>query len=240
MTVTLRGANHLNVGTPTEPETGPPIPFTQVRTLAYTVGVTPAPTFTLTEPAEGETVDLDTSGGQVDVALTLAGSQFYPLTVNIAWDGHTTTDQITSGTQYRRTIDLAPMPLTPRPISVNVANLDSVSAPQTGNVGGRDIGLPVPVIVVPDKSANLVAETDGTKVVSMSGTAADSQSGMAGGSARVAWALSPPGPGRPAQPRPATTSAAGPPTYRCPGSVRTPSRCGRPTRPATSRRPASR
>ncbi|GAA3249600.1 neuraminidase-like domain-containing protein [Dactylosporangium siamense] len=203
LTATLRGTNQFDVGIPGEPaEPGPEIPFETSLFVDVQVAVSPAPGFALTEPANGQVVNLGAGGGQVDVALTLQGEQFYPVTINISADGKVVSQQITGGTQFRRTIDLAPMPLGARPVAVTAANRDRTSAAQTRTVTGRDVGVPDLEVVTPVPHANIIGNPDGTAVVPMTGTAPDPQSGMVGGQAKVEWALSLGGSRTPATPGP--------------------------------------
>jgi hypothetical protein len=158
------------------------------------VAVAPPPVYRVTAPTDGAVVDLPEGGAEVDVALTLAGDQFFPVTISISHDGQVTSEQFT-GAQYQKTVTLAPMPLGHRPISVSVANLDSAGPAQTRTVTGRDVTPPHPLQVdSPQPSASVLGDANGAVTVSMHGTAPDSQSGMAGGSAGVVWALSPGGP----------------------------------------------
>src|SRR5262249_2524041 len=98
------------------------------------------------------------------------------------------------------TISLAPMPLGPRTIAVTVADHDGVGSTRTVTVTGQDAAPPHAVIEFPAPQSNAVADGTGTAVVPTSGSASDSQSGMVGGSAGVAWALSPTGTRTPARP----------------------------------------
>jgi hypothetical protein len=174
------------------------VPFESGQSVSVQVAVASPPAFTVTAPADGAVVDLPEGGGEVDVALALPGEQFFPVTITISQDGHTTSEQFT-GPQYRKMVALAPMPLGPRPISVSVANLDSVGPAQTRTVTGRDITAPQPRVDSPQPSASVLGDANGAVTVPMHGTAPDSQSGMASGSAGVASALSPSGARTPAR-----------------------------------------
>jgi hypothetical protein len=171
------------------------VPFESGQSVSVQVAVASPPAFTVTAPADGAVVDLPEGGGEVDVALALPGEQFFPVTITISQDGHTTSEQFT-GPQYHKMVALAPMPPGPRPISVSVANLDSVGPAQTRTVTGRDITAPQPRVDSPQPSASVLGDANGAVTVPMHGTAPDSQSGMASGSAGLASALSPGGPGR--------------------------------------------
>ena len=194
LTATLRGTHVPNIGTPTEPEPGPGVPFETRQQVIVQVAVAPPPTFTVTAPADGAVVDLPERGADVEVALTIPGDHsLFPVTISISWDGQTTSEQFT-GAQYQKTVPLIAMPLGPRPISVSVANLDSAAPAQTRTVTGRDVTPPIPQVISPQPKASVPADdANGAKTVPMNGTAQDSQSGMAEGSAAVAWALTPAG-----------------------------------------------
>lgn len=156
------------------------------------VHVAPAgpPVFTVISPADGLAVPLDEGGATIPVQLSFPGEPFFPLTVSITRDGITTSDVVTA-TSYAKPVQILPMPLGPRPITVTVA--DGVASSQTRTLQGRDNATPHPHVVFPQASANIVGEPDGTAHFTMHGTLADSQSGTAGGSATVQWALSPTG-----------------------------------------------
>ncbi|MCM2423674.1 neuraminidase-like domain-containing protein [Streptomyces sp. RKAG293] len=148
------------------------------------------PAFTVTAPAEGAVVDLGERGGFVDVKVSIPADQFFPVTVSIALDGQLVVAETISSTQYQTTLTPGPMPLGARPIAVTVADRDNAFSTKTRTITGRDIGLPtVPVTAQPD----VVGDDHGKGIAQLSGTAADPQSGMIGGKAAVAWALSPDG-----------------------------------------------
>src|SRR5262249_21180883 len=128
-----------------------------------------------------------------DVTLSIPPDEFFPLDVEVTRDGVTTISSVTS-TDYTTKITLAPLPLGPRPITIQVADRDGQASGQTISVNGLDAAAPHLVVEFPPPSANVVGDATGNATVSMHGTAADAQSGMAGGSAGVAWALSPDGP----------------------------------------------
>ena len=157
------------------------------------------PVFTVVSPADGSVVNLDEGGGQVTVQLTTTIDQYFPLSVSIICDGQTTTEQFT-GTQYQKTVILAPMPLGPRIISVACADPDHRSSTSSRSVVGQDVGAPHLQVGFPQRSANVIGDANGAVTVPVHGTAADNQSGMAGGSAAAAWALAPGGPWMAAHP----------------------------------------
>jgi hypothetical protein len=200
LTAVLRGTNQFDDGT-AEHGPGDPVPFPPLqREVSVQVPVAPPPAFAVTAPADGAVVDLPEGGVEVEVALTLPGEQFFPVTISISHDGHATSEQFTGpGTQYEKKVTLAPVPLGPRPISVSVANLDSVGPAQTRTVTGRDVTPPHLQVDFPQPSASVLGDSSGAVTISMHGTAPDSQSGMTGGSAGVAWALSPGGARTPAR-----------------------------------------
>ncbi|MFI9106143.1 neuraminidase-like domain-containing protein [Streptomyces fildesensis] len=148
------------------------------------------PAFTVTAPAEGAVVDLGEGGGSVDVKVSIPADQFFPVTVSIALDGQLVVAQTISSTQFQATLTPGSMPLGARPIAVTVADRDNAFSTKTRTITGRDIGLPtVPVTPQPD----VVGDDHGKGIAQLSGTASDPQSGMIGGKAAVAWALSPEG-----------------------------------------------
>ena len=166
--------------------------------MSVHVAASGPPVFTLAAPVDGTVVPLDAGGGNVVVQLTTT-SDYFPLTAAITWDGVTTSAQFSSP-QYQTTINLAPMPLGPRTISVAVADRDGLSSAQNRSVTGRDIAPPVVAVSDPVASANIPGDANGAVTKTVVGTATDVQSGMAGGSAAVAWALSPTGTRTPAHP----------------------------------------
>jgi hypothetical protein len=167
--------------------------------LVVHVAAAGPPVFTVVSPADGSVVNLDEGGGPVSVQLTTTIDQYFPLSVSIICDGQTTTEQFT-GTQYQKTVILAPMPLGPRTILVTCADPDGLSSTSSRSVVGQDVGAPQLQVGFPQPSANVIGDANGAVTVPMYGTAADHQSGMAGGSAAVAWALAPGGPWTAAHP----------------------------------------
>jgi hypothetical protein len=195
LVATLHGTRQFDNG---QGEGGEPVPFQESRFVDVKVAVTPPPGFTLLEPANGTVVDLRDGGGDVDVALGPVGNQYFPLTVSITRDGQTTTEQVSAGTGVKTSTHLKALPLGPRTISVSVANPDGAGPARTRTVTGRDVGPPLPRVDSPLPAANLVGDVNGAVVVPMTGIATDAQSGMVGGSAGVAWALTPSGTPTPA------------------------------------------
>ena len=169
------------------------------RPVSVRVRAASPPVFTLVAPTDGAPVDLNEGGGTVDVRLAFPADQFFPLTVEVAHDGVTTSSTAT-GTDFRLTVTLAPVPLGARPVTVRVSDRDGQVSSQSRTLAGRDVATPHPVVEFPTPSANVMADAAGKATVSMHGTALDTQSGMAGGQAGVAWALSPTGTRTPAQP----------------------------------------
>jgi hypothetical protein len=168
------------------------------RSVAVRVLAAGPPVFTVTSPADGTVVNLNEGGAAVDVRLAIPADQFFPLTVEVVRDGVTSTG-IAVGPDFATTVPLAPMPLGPRPLTVRVSDQDGQTSARTRTLIGRDVAVPHLVVEFPTPSANVIADATGQATVAMHGTAADSQSGMAGGHAGVAWALSPGGPRKPAQ-----------------------------------------
>jgi hypothetical protein len=150
------------------------------------------PVFTLDSPKDQATVDLNVGGGPVNVQLTFPAGQFFPLTVDVIHDGVTTSGSAT-GAGYQANVTLAPMPLNQRPLTVRVADRDGQASAQTRTLIGRDIAAPHLAVEFPTPSANVMADAAGNATVPMHGTVTDSQSGMVGGHAGVAWASSPGG-----------------------------------------------
>ncbi|MCZ4123094.1 neuraminidase-like domain-containing protein [Streptomyces sp. H39-S7] len=154
------------------------------------------PAFTVTAPAEGAVVDLGEGGGTVDVQLSLPADVFFPVTVTIALDGRTVSTETISSTQYLKTLTPGPTPIGPRPIAVTVGDRDNFTSTKIRMITGRDVGKPrVPVV----PQSDVVGDASGHAIAHLNGTAEDAQSGMAGGSSGVAWALSRDGARTPAQ-----------------------------------------
>ncbi|WP_158711559.1 Tc toxin subunit A-related protein [Streptomyces xylophagus] len=152
------------------------------------------PAFTVAAPVAGTTVNLDEAGKDVTVQVTTTSDQYFPLTVNISWDDRVKTGQILAGsTQFQTTVTLAPMPLGTRTIWVSVADPDGVGSTKTTSVNCRDVSPAQVLVDFPPQNGNIPGDDTGAATVSMHGTAKDLQSGMVGGSASVAWALTPTG-----------------------------------------------
>ncbi len=165
--------------------------FAATPITVHVVAAVP-PAFTVVAPADGAVVNLNEGGAQLDVHVTIPAGQPFPMTVTLSWDNQTTVDQ-TNATDFVKTISLAPKPLGARPIAVSVADRDGIGSTKTVSINGHDVAPPHLVVVDPVPSANLVGDADGHVTHTMTGTASDTQSGVAGGSAAVAWALSPTG-----------------------------------------------
>lgn len=168
------------------------------RPIAVRVLAAGPPVFTVDSPADQSTVDLNEGGGAVGVQLTLPADQFFPLTVDVIHDGVTSSGTAT-GVSYQTNVTLAPMPLNARLMTVRVADRDGQASAQVRTLIGRDVAVPHLVVDFPAPAANVMADAGGKATVSMHGTATDSQSGMVGGHAGVAWALAPGGSRTPAQ-----------------------------------------
>ncbi|MGI5461010.1 hypothetical protein ACQEWB_49225 [Streptomyces sp. CA-249302] len=152
------------------------------------------PAFTVAAPAAGTTVNLDEAGKDVTVQVTTTSDQYLPLSVNVTWDDRVTTGQIPLGsTQFQTTIHLAPMPLGTRTIWVTVADPDGVGSTKTTSVTCKDVSPAHVQVDYPPQNGNIPGDDTGAATVAMHGTATDPQSGMVGGSASVAWALTPTG-----------------------------------------------
>jgi hypothetical protein len=163
-----------------------------IRATPVSVHVVAAvpPPFTIQSPATNAAVALLENGADVAVQVSVPGGQ--NMHVSVTGDGPAVTGTTTSGS-FQATVHLNSTPLGARTISVSVADDDGVSSTKTVTVTGQDAAPPHLVIAAPPQNAQAIADATGTAVVKMNGTATDSQSGMIGGSAGVAWALSPTG-----------------------------------------------
>ncbi|MGN9909000.1 hypothetical protein ACTMTJ_15760 [Phytohabitans sp. LJ34] len=171
----------------------------QGGTVNVQVAAADPPGFTITGPAAGATVDLNDGGGQVTLQVSVASGAYFPVTVAIDRDGQRFSTEQISTTSYSKVVTLGPMPLGARTVAVTVSDRDNLASTKTRTVTGRDVGKPQLQVAFPQPSANVIGDANGNVVVQMTGTAGDNQSGMTGGSAGVAWALSPGGTRTPAQ-----------------------------------------
>ncbi|MGW3647236.1 hypothetical protein [Streptomyces sp. NPDC000878] len=151
---------------------------TRVEAAPVNIHVSAAgpPVFTWVAPADGAVVDLAVDGASVEVVLTTSDDQFYPLSVDITQDGLTTTQQH-SGTEYRKTISLAPTPLGTRSITVKCTDPDGGESSQTRSVVGHD-GAPPTVTL--DAYDTDVAVTSLPCVLTLTGTTPGVSSGVTG------------------------------------------------------------
>jgi len=133
------------------------------------------PAFTVVSPVQGAVVGLGPAGGPVNVQLSSGTDQYYPLTVHIAYDGKTTSDQY-SGTVFQKTITLAPAPLGARTISVTCTDPAGHTATQTRTVTGQDGAPPTVTINAPDP----VLFTMIPQPVTITGTTSGAPSGVTG------------------------------------------------------------
>ncbi|MFI5878844.1 neuraminidase-like domain-containing protein [Streptomyces sp. NPDC051554] len=163
--------------------------------LAVAAAVPPA--FTVTAPAENAQVDLGVSGASVNVQVNIPADQYFPVKITLAWDGQSVSTDNVSSTTFQQLITLGSMPLGSRPISVTVADRDHFASTKIRTVVGRDVGLPILTV---DQPTNAIGDSTGRATAQVTGTVQDAQSGMVGGSAGVAWALSKDGVRTPAQP----------------------------------------
>ncbi|MBO0868152.1 MAG: hypothetical protein J2P15_06265 [Micromonosporaceae bacterium] len=148
------------------------------------------PAFTIQAPAAGAAVALGESGANITVQLSVPSGPTSHVTVTA--DGNSITGTTNNGS-FQTSVHLGPMPLGARTISVNVADNDGINSTKTVTVTGQDVAPPHLVIAAPLPESQAIADGTGTVVVPVNGTASDSQSGMIGGAAGVAWALSPTG-----------------------------------------------
>jgi hypothetical protein len=123
--------------------------------VTVTAVTPPAPSFTWNAPANGATVDLGPSGAPLTVDLNTPAALAYPLTVQVGWDGTTSSDQDT-GTHFGKTVTLAPTPLGTRSISVTVTDALNRSASQIRSITARD-GAP-PTVTLDPYTNPLVAQ----------------------------------------------------------------------------------
>lgn len=152
------------------------------------------PTFTIGAPAAGSTVNLDESGAQVTVQVNFAAETFFPLRVRLDWDNQSQTfDNVTSPT-FTQSIRIGATPVGSRSITVTCIDPDNQVSSQSVMFTGRDVATPHVAVTSPSDGSARVAPDANTQItVPIVGTATDIQSGMVGGGASVAWALSPTG-----------------------------------------------
>lgn len=183
------------------PEQWPDVWSASSAALSYfrTIHVQTAlpPAFTWVTPAAGSTVDLREGGGQANVQLDITRAQRLPLTISVTRDGTTTSTQFTGGSSYQESVNLLPMPLGARPMTITCTDPDGLTATQTRTFTGRDAAPPRLQVVA---TTAVVGDPDGNATAALTGTAPDTQSGMTGGSAKVEWALSATGPRTAAKP----------------------------------------
>ncbi|MDH6222812.1 hypothetical protein M2283_010164 [Streptomyces pseudovenezuelae] len=152
------------------------------------------PAFTVTTPAAGTVVNLDEAGKDIIVQVNATSDQYFPLAVNVTWDDQVITGTMPIGTtQYQTPIRLAPMPLGARTIWVTVADPDGAGSSQPRSVTCVDVSPPQVQVDYPPQKGNIVGDNAAAATVPMHGRTTDAQSGMVGGRATVAWALTPTG-----------------------------------------------
>ena len=167
------------------------------------------PTMVVKAPADGDQVTLGENGADVPVTVTMADSnQFgaHKVVAHFDQDGPVTLPlSAGSTTQYTGTVHLTAMPLTHRTLTVTGTCYGTpLAATETVTVAGTDVTPPSVSVTHPayNGPAAAVATADpAVFTVSISGTASDTQSGMAGGHAAVALSVGGPTvtarPGRP-------------------------------------------
>ncbi|MFJ4835867.1 hypothetical protein ACIP79_39115 [Streptomyces sp. NPDC088747] len=147
------------------------------------------PAFTWTAPAAGSTVDLFEGSGQVNVQFNVTRAQITPLTISVTRDNTTTPVTYAGATSYQIPVNLLPMPLGARPVTITCTDPDGLTATQTRTFTGRDASPPNLQVA----AVTVFGDSAGAATAPLQGTAPDAQSGMTGGSAKVEWALSPTG-----------------------------------------------
>jgi hypothetical protein len=152
---------------------GTHIDATPVNVHVFAAG---PPVFTWVAPLDGAVVDLALGGASVEVVLTTSADQYYPLSVAVTQDGLTTTQQY-SGSEYRKTISLAPTPLGSRSITVKCTDPDGGVSTQTRSVVGHDGAPPTVTINAFD---NNVAVTSLPYGLTVTGTTPGASSGVTG------------------------------------------------------------
>ncbi len=83
LTAVLRGTNGFS-GPGSPNDVARVEPFEEHRPVSVQVAVAPPPAFTVTAPADGAVIDLHEGGAEVDMALTIPGDQFFPVTISIS------------------------------------------------------------------------------------------------------------------------------------------------------------
>jgi hypothetical protein len=161
------------------------------------------PSLTVVAPTGSSTVALAESGTDVPVTVVMADETvFGPHAVAALADGPSGVPvplAATSATHFSGIVHLAPMPLGPRTITVTGscpgASSPPVSATATVTVVGTDVTPPSVRVTHPAVTGGQVAAASAPAglTVTVTGEASDPQSGMVGGLASVAVALSPDG-----------------------------------------------
>jgi hypothetical protein len=198
-TVTVRATPSATDG-----EGGPIYGHWQDLTVTVSLA-TAVPSLTVTSPAPGTVVDEATSTGTVQVtAVTGDVSTFGGYQVTATPDAGISAPLALvpgSTTEWAGTAVLQGLPLGPRTLMVKAACAgapDVVSNPVTIALDAVDVGPPQVQVTLPEPSGSLIASASMT--IGVQGTASDTLSGMRGGHASVAVALSAAGPWIPATP----------------------------------------
>jgi hypothetical protein len=152
------------------------------------------PAFTIAAPTAGTVVPVPEGGKTIDVRANVPAGPPTPITMTATVDGVTTNGQ-QSGSDFVAQVNISQMPLGPRTITVGVADADAIASTKTVTVTAADASPPHLTVEFPDPGhpASVIGDGTGKVTVAMHGKAVDNQSGMVGGSASVAWALTPDG-----------------------------------------------
>lgn len=167
--------------------------------------VAPVPTLTVTTPAAGASVAVGALGGSVQVtAVTADGTAFGGFQVTAQPDvGNAVPLTLAAGstTQWTGTAVLGPLPLGARSLTVSCAYVVAPAITTTVTVPLTAVDHEPPeVVAVTDPPPSGTVVVDATRTVHVKGIARDANSGMAGGKAQVAVALSAAGPQVPVTP----------------------------------------
>jgi hypothetical protein len=155
------------------------------------------PELTVSGPQPGTPVGVGSYGGNVPVtAVTADQSEFGGYQVTAEPDaGITAALTPLSATEWSGTPVLRGLPLGPRSLTVTCSctGAPSVSSSVTVAVTAVDVEPPTVAVSVPELSGSAIVDP-ATGTIQVKGSAADALSGMVGGSAKVAVALSVAGP----------------------------------------------
>ncbi|MGR6320247.1 hypothetical protein Q2K19_24630 [Micromonospora soli] len=158
-----------------------PIDVSTSRSVVVALA-SPVPVVTVSQPVAGQTVTLQEAGATIGV-IASTSTDYGSRTMRVTCSDKTQ-DMSRSGSTYTGSAYLSPLPLGSRAVTVSCTDAAGNMGTRTVNVTAVDGAPPSPQITYPAPGLVIPTAT-AASTVTVTGTSADTQSGMSGGSATI-------------------------------------------------------